>query len=112
MANSQVQLANLAVQNISVQHSRITQTYVTEVPIQNLNITMNDLQRDEFVIAGSNTGDEEERGISPIDHLGICILTLVNDISQRGRRRTLVFQKVAHPRPTRQHQLSDILDDL
>jgi len=36
------------------------------------NITMHDLESDQFIVRGSASGDEEKRSIATIDNLCVC----------------------------------------
>ena len=45
--------------------------HVPEIPIQDFDVTMNDLQRREFVISRRDPAHEEEGSVSPINDL--CI---------------------------------------
>ena len=48
-------------------------THISKVSVQHLHISMNYLQSDQFVVAGADATDEEERGVSPVHHRGIYI---------------------------------------
>lgn len=51
-------------------------TYITEVPIEHLDISMYSLQRDQLVVAGRNGADEEERGISSVNDFRVWRISL------------------------------------
>lgn len=70
-------------------------TYVPEVPIQHLDIAMNNLQCDQFIVILLNSTHEKERCIAAIDDL-----------------RVLVLEKVAHAGPARKDKLCHVLDNL
>jgi hypothetical protein len=70
-------------------------TYVAEVPIQDLDISMNDLERYELVVSSPNAGDKEQASVSPIDDLGVFIL-----------------EEVAHLGPASENELRNVFDDL
>ena len=94
---------------------------------------MHDFERDEFVVGWVGGRDEEEGGVAAVDYFCICNGegVLVEEgvrlevgggqmklrvWAQVGRwvtswPLTFVFEEVAHPRPTRQHQLRDVFDD-
>jgi hypothetical protein len=50
-----VQLANIAI-----------------VFVHLLDIAVNDLERDQFIVGGVTTGDEEQRCIATVNDLGVC----------------------------------------
>lgn len=45
--------------------------HIPEIPVQHLDISMHNLQRQELVVARRDGTDEEERSVSPIDDLGV-----------------------------------------
>ena len=56
---------------IGIMGRRRRRTHVPEIPIQDFDITMDDLQRREFVIPRRDPTHEEKGGVSPVDDLGI-----------------------------------------
>ena len=46
-------------------------THIPEIPIQYFDVTMDDLQRREFVVSRRDPAHEEKRSVSPVDDLGI-----------------------------------------
>ena len=46
-------------------------THVPEIPIQYFDVTMDDLQRREFVVSRRDPTHEEKGSVSPVDDLGI-----------------------------------------
>lgn len=46
--------------------------HVSEIPIQDFDVTMDDLERHEFVVSRRHPAHEEKRSVSPVDDLGIC----------------------------------------
>ncbi len=71
---------------------------------------MDDLESDQLIICRSAPSDKEQGGITAVDYLRIC-KPLVLLIESR-KMPTFVFQEIAHPRPPREYELRDILDDL
>lgn len=49
-------------------------TYISKVPIQNFDITVDDFKRDEFVIARRDAADEEEGGVAAVYDFGVCFV--------------------------------------
>ena len=47
-------------------------THIPKVPVQHLNVTVNDLQCDELVVPRPDSAHEEQRGVSPVYDLRIC----------------------------------------
>lgn len=45
--------------------------YVTEIPIEDFDVAMDDFEGDEFVIAVTDATDEKEGSVSPINDFGI-----------------------------------------
>ena len=101
-------------------------THVSEIPIQDFDVAVDDLERYEFVVSRRNATDEEERSVSPVDDLGICKgkerRSSTTTCGTRGQncqrvkvgwiKCTLVFQDVTHLGPPREHELRHVLDDL
>jgi len=88
---------------------------VAVVFIHLLDVSVNDLEGDQLVIFGRTAGDEEERGISAVDDLGICSKVSASSPKQTtkgGGELTLIFEEVAHARSTSEHKLRDILHNL
>jgi hypothetical protein len=46
-------------------------THVAEIPVENLYISVDDLERDELVVSWGYRADEEERGIAAVDDFGV-----------------------------------------
>lgn len=74
---------------------------------------MDYLKSDELVVGRGAAGDEEEGGISTIDHFGIWVLKSAERAIESPLQPLLafVFEEIAHTRPSREHQLGHILDD-
>lgn len=62
-------------------------------------ISMNDLESDELVVCRGAAGDEEERSISPIDHFGIWVGNISQDLSSIfGSNRPPLYSRKLHMR--------------
>ena len=70
-------------------------THISKVSVQHLYVTVDDLERDELVVALRDARDEEERRVPAVHDLGV-----------------LVLEEVAHARAAREDELRDVLDDL
>ena len=46
-------------------------THIPEIPVQDFDVAVNDLQRRELVVSRRDSTHEEERSVSPVDNLGI-----------------------------------------
>jgi hypothetical protein len=46
-------------------------THVAEIPVENLYVSVDDLERDELVVSWGYRADEEERGVAAVDDLGV-----------------------------------------
>ena len=95
------------------QKSHRDRTHISEVSVEHFDISVNDLQRHEFVVIRADSTDEEERCISTIDDLCIFIEHEFC-MSHRGwvGMRTFVLEKVAHSRPPSENELRDIFHNL
>lgn len=85
---------------------------VAVVLVHLLDIAMNDFERNQLIVSGVASGDEEERGVAAVDDL--CIWMLVSRakaLSSRGIL-TLVLKKVAHAGAAGKDKLRDVLDYL
>ena len=47
-------------------------THIPKVPVQHLNVTMDNLQHHQLVVALTDSGYEEQRRISPVHNLRVC----------------------------------------
>lgn len=47
-------------------------THVSKVSVQDLHVTVDDLECDELVVGRADPADEEQRGVSPVDDLCVC----------------------------------------
>lgn len=74
---------------------KIQLAHVAKVSIQHLDVSMDDLERHQLVVALADSRDKEERCVSPIHDFAV-----------------LVLEEVAHPRPSSEHELCDIFGDL
>ena len=69
---------------------------VAVVLVHLLDIAMDDFERNQLIVGGVASGDEEERGVAAVDDLCICMLvSRAKALSSRGIL-TLVFKEVAH----------------
>lgn len=48
---------------------QLRETHVPKVLVQYLDIPMDDLQGNEFIVGVTNLGDEEERCVTPVNYL-------------------------------------------
>lgn len=76
----QVELAHLfgqlSFQFVPPGKLRLDWTCVAKIPIENLDITMYNFQRDQLVVSRRNGADEEQRGITSVNDLGVCVVRL------------------------------------
>ena len=72
---------------------------------------MDDLQRNQLVVARANAAYEEQRGVTAVNDLRVYSSSALGT-SSRHSSRTLVLKEVAHPRSPREHKLRHVLDDL
>ena len=73
---SQVELAHLKEQQRPQQQPENDNvrraTHIPKVPVQHLNVTMDNLQHHQLVVALTDSGYEEQRRISPVHNLRVC----------------------------------------
>ena len=55
-------------------------THIPKVPIQHLNVTMDNLQHHQLVVALTDSGYEEQRRISPVHNLRVCAAVSANPV--------------------------------
>lgn len=76
---------------------------------------MDNLEGNELIVGRVYAGDEEERGVAPVDYFGVCwVAKLVNwrqELGYEGKNITFVFEEIAHACSTSKDELRDILDD-
>ena len=72
---------------------------------------MDDLQRNQLVVARANAAYEEQRGVTAVNDLRVYSSSALGT-SSRHSSRTLVLKEVAHPRSPGEHELRHVLDDL
>lgn len=48
-----------------------SKTHISKVSVQHLDVSVDDLQRDQLVISRTNPANEEQGRISPVDDLGV-----------------------------------------
>lgn len=46
-------------------------THIPEVPVKDLNVTMDNLERNELIITLADSANEEQRRISAVHNLGV-----------------------------------------
>lgn len=76
---------------------------------------MNNLQRNQLIVALRDPTYEEERRITAINDLSVCENGSRNSVLAPDRGcnlMTFIFKKIAHACSTGKHELSYILDDL
>lgn len=61
-------------------------THVAEIPVENLYVSVDDLERDELVVSWGYRADEEERGIAAVDDFGVC----AGSARTKARRRAVL----------------------
>lgn len=70
-------------------------TYIPEITVQNLDISMYNLERDQFIVPWRDGTDEEQRGVATINDFRICTPGSAHFLSRRRecgwRELTLVF---------------------
>jgi hypothetical protein len=86
--------------------------HVSVVLIHLLDIAMDDFERDQLIVCGVATSDEEERGISAIDDLGVCELCEPSEALSLLDPLTFILQEVAHARAAGEDELRDVFDNL
>jgi hypothetical protein len=59
--------------------------HVAVVLVHLLDVAMDDFERDQLIVGGVAAGDEEERGVSAVDNLGVCEFV---SLARRGPCRT------------------------
>lgn len=80
---------------------------------------VNQLKRDQLVVLLSNPSNEEKRGITAVDDLGVCAKFSVlqsareeeEEEEREGGRRTFVLEKVAHACSSGEDELRYVFDD-
>ena len=63
---------------------KIGRTHIPKVPIQHLNITMDNLKCDELVISRANPSDEEQRRIAAVHDFRVCPFRRVGNVCDYG----------------------------
>lgn len=61
-------------------------THISEVAIENLDIPVDDLQRNKLIVGVSDFGDEEQRGIASVDDLYLPSQALATIKSRQTNR--------------------------
>jgi hypothetical protein len=56
---------------LEVEH-KIQLAHVPEIPVENLDVAVDDLERDELVVAIGDARNKEERGVATIGDLVTC----------------------------------------
>lgn len=70
--------------------------HVAVVFIHLFHVAMHDLEGDEFIVGRSTAGDEEERGVTSVDYLGIYDCEQVRFQGLEYNLITFVLEEVAH----------------
>ena len=47
-------------------------TYIPKVAVQHLNVSVDNLQCDEFIVSRADPTHEEQRGVSAVHHFRVC----------------------------------------
>jgi hypothetical protein len=85
--------------------------YVAVVLVHLLHVAVDDFEGDELVVGRVAAGDEEERGISAIDNLGVCPCVSLAQCCRLPDPLTLILEEVAHAGAAREDELGDVFDD-
>ena len=92
-------------------------THIPEISIQDLHISMDNLQSYQLIIRRSYTTDKKQRGISSVYNLRIYVpCSLASHLDQFwiqfSHIHTLVFKEITHSCSSSQDKLRDILYNL
>lgn len=76
-------------------HSRDQQrAHISKVSIEHLYVSVDDLQGDELVISGANPANEEQRCVTSVDDLRVCIMPVSNFKPQYNTLAPLYSRKL------------------
>jgi hypothetical protein len=86
--------------------------HVAVVLVHLLDIAMDNFECNQLVVGRVAARDEEERGISAIDDLGVCDLCEPSEALSLLDPLTFILQEVAHAGTAGEDELRDVFNDL